>query len=168
MDALIPILFAIAYFIFQAYTGYQEEQKKAARRNIGKPNPEVYKPEPAATKPSYDQPSYEKPVFESPYIEKPYVQTYQEPVYESAYREEKYVPTERPVNLLEEYRRLASADEDVLIRRSREARKAKRSGIKRLETERLEIESAEREANRFHFDMRQAVIMKAILDRPHT
>src|SRR5690606_12058830 len=134
MDALIPILFAIAYFIFQAYTGYQKEQEKAAKRNIGKPNPEVYKPEtpdypvqrdvtpydPARSqgpayekhayekatygKPAYEKPAYEKTDYQTRNIEKPYVQGYQEPAYESTYKPEKYVPTERPVSLLAEYR----------------------------------------------------------------
>jgi len=188
MDALIPILFAIAYFIFQAYTGYKKEQEKAAKRNIGKPNPEVYKPEtpdysarkdvkpyesaqpqqPAYEKPGYDKTVYERPVYERPTIEKPYVQTYVEPVYESTYKEEKYVPTERPASLLDEYRRQAYDGEDRVIRRAREAGRDKRAGIRRLETERLEVENAERNKAHIRFDMREAVIMKAILDRPHT
>lgn len=192
MDALIPILFAIAYFIFQAYTGYQKEQEKASKRNIGKPNPDVYKPEKADYSPSrdgreyragqnqptaYEKPAYEKTVYEKPvqekrayeqpYIEKPYVQTYAEPVYESTYKEQKYVPTERPPNLLAEYRSLAYDDEDMVIRRAREARQAKRAGIRRLKTEQLEEDSVQT-GNRIRFDIREAVIMKAILDRPHT
>src|SRR5690606_1674366 len=95
MDALIPILFAIAYFIFQAYTGYQKEQEKAAKRNIGKPNPEVYKPEtpdypvqrdvtpydparsqgPAYEKPAYEKATYGKPAYEKPAYEKTDYQT---------------------------------------------------------------------------------------------
>ena len=177
MDALIPILFAIAYFIFQAYTGYQKEQEKASKRNIGKPNPDVYKPEKADYSPSRDgreykagqkqPPAYEKPAYEKTAYEKPYVQTYAEPVYESTYKEQKYVPTERPPNLLAEYRSLAYDDEDIVIRRAREARQAKRAGIRRLKTEQLEEDSVQT-GNRIRFDIREAVIMKAILDRPHT
>ena len=179
MDQLIPILSIIAYFIYQAYTGYKKEQEKAAKRNPGKPNqPVITTKQPELQRDWLEellQPSepkrehvkeLAKPVAETVY-EKPYVQTYAEPAYESSYKQEKYVPTEKPVSLLAEYRRLSTYDEDGTLKRAKEIRSDKRTKIKRLETKAHEDQDIEWGKNQIHFDLNEAIIMKAILERPY-
>jgi|SRR5690606_17920352 len=167
MDALIPILLTIGFFIFQAYLGYKKEQEKAAKRNLGKPG--------VPQRPTIQLPK-ERPVaqpvrevrerVEAP-IEQPYVQTYVEPTYKSTYKREKYIPTEKPADLLAEYRRLASNDEDEVIRRAKRLRNEKRSAIKRLETTLPDEAIGSRAEELLHFDLEQAIKIKAILDRPY-
>ena len=163
MDALIPILLTIGFFIFQAYLGYKKEQEKALKRNPSKPGAPV---QPTVQRPRErpSAPPVRGRVKEA--IEQPYVQTYVEPTYESSYKQEKYVPTEKPVDLLAEYRRLASDDEDEVTRKARRLRNEKRSAIKRLTTIDDE-ETSERVGGLVHFDLEQAIKIKAILDRPY-
>jgi len=175
MEQLIPILSIIAYFIYQAYTGYKKEQEKAAKRNPGKPNQPVVPTKP--TPPQRDwleellQPSepIKEPVKElvKPVAEPTYEQSYTEPAYESSYKREKYVPAEKPVSLLAEYKRLSTYDEDGTLKRTKKIRSDKRTEIKRLETKAHEDQEIEWEKNQFHFDLNEAIIMKAILERPY-
>src|SRR5690606_16909241 len=153
METLIPIFLAIAFFILQGYLGYKKEQEKAAKRNIGKPR-------------AHPQPSPVQIPAPVP-VSKPQVQTYIEPTYESFYKPEKYVPTERPENLLAEYKRLSTYDEDGVLKRAKKIRSEKRSEIKRLETQIHYEEENEKAANLIHFDLEQAIKIKAILDRPY-
>jgi len=164
MDALIPILLTIGYFIFQAYLGYKKEQEKAAKRNLGKPGTP---PRPAIQLPKEGPKA--RPVrerVETP-IEQPYVQTYVEPTYESTYKSEKYVPTEKPADLLAEYRRLASHDEERVAMKARRMRAEQRSAIKRLETTLPDEAVGSKAEALIHFDLEQAIKIKAILDRPY-
>lgn len=183
MEQLIPILSIIAYFIYQAYTGYKKEQEKAANRNLGKPNQpvvptkqslpqrdwleELLMPSETMKEPTKETvKEFEKPISETVY-EQPYVQTFVEPKYESTYQREKYVPAEKPVSLLAEYRRLSTYDEDGSLKRAKKIRSDKRTEIKRLETKAHEDQDAEWENNQIHFDLNEAIIMKAILERPY-
>lgn len=182
MDALIPILLTIGFFIFQAYVGYKKEQEKAAKRNPGRPSTmpapskteqpkkrdwleELLQPQPQREKPIY-QP--EKMLVEPvKQVEKPYEQKYVEPHYETFYKPEKYVPTEKPASLLAEYRSLSTYDEDEVLKKARKLRNDKRSAIKRLETKALHEQDIEREKNLIHFDLKEAIIINAILERPY-
>jgi len=182
MDIIIPILLTVGFFILQAYLGYKKEQEKAAKRNLGRPNtrpvpPSEHNPEKRDwleellqrqtqnKKPAHPP---EKPLVEATKpVEQPYSQTYVEPHYETFYKPEKYVPTERPASLLAEYRRLSTYDEDGVLKKASEIRSAKRTEIKRLETEALEVHNLELEKRSFHFDLREAIIIKAILERPY-
>jgi len=178
MDALIPILLTIGFFIFQAYVGYKKEQEKAAKRNPGRPNT---MPAPSKTEHPkkrdwleellQPQSQSEKPVYqpEKTYIEpvKQAEQKYVEPHYETFYKPEKYVPAEKPASLLAEYRSLSTYDEDEVLKKARTLRNDKRSAIKRLETKALQEQDIEREKNLIHFDLQEAIIINAILERPY-
>src|SRR5690606_37597677 len=100
-------------------------------------------------------------------IEDPYIQTYTEPAYESSYKQEKYVPTEKPASLLAEYRRLALEDDNEVAKKAKRLRNEKRGSIKRLEmTVPKDLVDTRAEAL-VHFDLEQAIKIKAILDRPY-
>jgi hypothetical protein len=187
MDTFIPVILAIAFFIFQAYLGVKKEQEKAAKRNLGKPGspPVVAHPEPVKKdsppkrdwleellNPEMPQPTQPKPVLvERPVVATPkesYEQTYVEPRYETFYKPEKYVPTERPVSLLAEYRRLSTYDEDGEIKRAKKIRADRRKETKRLETLALEVDDLDKERNTIHFNLEEAIVIKAILERPYS
>jgi|SRR5690554_1085762 len=182
MDTFIPVILAIAFFIFQAYLGVKKEQEKAAKRNLGKPGspPVAAHPEPAKKdsapkrdwleellNPEMPQPQpvpVERPVVAT---SKESYETYVEPRYETFYKPEKYVPTERPASLLAEYRRLSTYDEDGEIKRAKKIRTDRRKETKRLETLALEVDDLEKERNTFHFNLEEAIVIKAILERPY-
>lgn len=184
MDSFIPVVLAIAFFIFQAYLGVKKEHEKAAKRNLGKPEIPSVSSKPDPEKPADPRkrdwleelldpqmPQQQRPVVvEKESMELPkesYEPTYVEPQYETFYKREKYVPTERPVSLLAEYKRLSTYDEDGEIRRAKKLRADKRSEIKRLETLALEVHDLELERNSIHFDLQEAIVIKAILERPY-
>lgn len=183
METFIPVVLAIAFFIFQAYLGVKKEQEKAAKRNLGKPGspPVASHPEPAkkAAPQKRDwleellnpQMPQQQPVpVERPPVETPkerYEQAYVEPQYETFYKPEKYVPTERPASLLAEYRRLSTYDENGEIKRAKKIRTDRRTETKRLETLALEVRDLEMERNTVHFNLEEAIIIKAILERPY-
>src|SRR5690606_5014739 len=50
METFIPVILAIAFFIFQAYSGVKKEQEKAAKRNLGKPGLPPVTAQPAPVK----------------------------------------------------------------------------------------------------------------------
>jgi len=184
MDTFIPVILAIAFFIFQAYLGVKKEQEKAAKRNLGKPgSPPVVTPPTPAKKAVLQKrdwleellnpqlpPPKTDPVERSP-VEAPkqsYEQTYTEPRYETFYKREKYVPAEKPVSLLEEYRKLSAYEEDEEVKRAKKLRTQRKKEIKRLETLALEVYDLETEGSSIHFDLEEAIVMKAILERPYS
>jgi len=190
METFIPVILAIAFFIFQAYLGVKKEQEKAAKRNLGKPGSPPVASYPAPAKKAAPQrevapqkrdwleellnpqmPHPQPVTVDSPTVETPkerYEQAYTEPRYETFYKPEKYVPTERPVSLLDEYRRLSTYDEDGEIKRAKKIRTDRRKETKRLETLALEVRDLETERNTIHFNLEEAIIIKAILERPYT
>lgn len=180
MEELIPILTIVAYFLYQGYVGYKKEQEKSAKRNLGKPNQaparpqgqperkrewleELLDPRPTSTTPSFEpkkeevQPTYQEPAYQ---------QTYEEPKYDSGYKRMKYIPSEVPVSLLAEYKRLSTYEEDETLKKARLARNQKRITIQRLETQAHADQELEWERNQIHFDLQDAILAKAILDRP--
>lgn len=191
METFIPVVLAIAFFIFQAYMGVKKEQEKAAKRNLGKPGSPPVAPSPEPTKkvvsqkreaaprkrdwleelldpqmPQQQPAPVERPPFEAP--KERYEQAYVEPKYETFYKPEKYVPTERPASLLAEYRRLSTYDENGEIKRAKKIRTDRRTETKRLETMALEVRDLEMERNTVHFNLEEAIIIKAILERPYS
>ncbi len=192
MDTFIPVVLAIAFFIFQAYLGVKKEQEKAAKRNLGKPGsppPVASHPEPAKKVVSQKReaiprkrdwleelldpqmPQQQPVLVDKPPVEVPkerYEQAYVEPQYETFYKREKYVPTERPASLLEEYKRLSTYDEDGEIKRAKKIRADRRTETKRLETMAFEVHDLERERNTVHFNLEEAIVIKAILERPYS
>lgn len=184
METFIPVILVIAFFILQAYLGVKKEQEKATKRNLGKPGspPVAAHPEPAKKdvprkrdwleelldpQMPHTQPApVDKPPIEAP--RESYEPAYVEPHYETFYKPEKYVPTERPASLLAEYRRLSTYDENGEIKRAKKIRTDRRTETKRLETLALEVHDLEVERNTVHFNLEEAIIIKAILERPYT
>lgn len=183
METFIPVILAIAFFIFQAYSGVKKEQEKAAKRNLGKPGSPPVAAQPVPAKKAVPrkrdwleelldpQMPHPQPVpVDRPPVEarkQSNEQAYVEPSYDTFYKPEKYVPTERPASLLEEYRRLSTYDENGEIKRAKKIRTDRRKETKRLETLALEVRDLEAERNTVHFNLEEAIIIKAILERPY-
>lgn len=184
METIIPIILALAFFVIQGYMGVKKEQEKAAKRNLGKPGtpPVATQPVPAkkAAPRKRDwleelldpQMPHQQPVpVDRPPVTAPkevYEQTYVEPRYENSYKREKYVPTEKPVSLLAEYKRLSTYDENGEVKRAKKIRADRRNENKLLETMALEIQDMETERNSIHFNLEEAIVIKAILERPYS
>src|SRR5690606_24584825 len=118
MDTIIPIIFALAFFIFQAYLNYKKEQEKAKKRNPGKPQEHsVENEEPSIElsdwlqeilQPKVDQPSphrQEKPIQPVVQARQP-IEVIPEKYQPEKYQQVRYQPSEVPVDLLYEYRNL--------------------------------------------------------------
>jgi len=182
MDALIPIILAIGFFILQAFLGYKKEQEKAAKRDFGKLKPqgetprqrevvpsdkdwleELLNPKPSVP-PAREVVKDEQRPLQSVRPETQQPQAYKEPVYKSTYQAEKYVPSEVPASLLDEYKRISASDDVSEVRR---VRRAKAAQIKPLQTISLEVEGSEGEKSLLNFNLEEAIIIKAILDRPY-
>lgn len=190
MEGFIPVLIAIAYFVLQAYTGYKKEKEKAAKRQLGKP------PFPSNTAPSPRpkvqrsekrkpiQPQEGRPVSspEPVYTDTQYVdraKEYQpsEPAqsYGHNYDKRPYVP-DLPPSLLDEYRKLSEyAEMEKVKAEKREALKSQNYNnniqpeLERLEMQDIQdIDDIDLQEYEVNFDVKQAVLAKAILDRPYS
>lgn len=139
METFIPILIAIVVFAFQAYANFRKEQDKARKRNLGKPSiPPL--PEENAERP------LPKPEADSPGRMTPPAQRLPQPIQEayesfSGFMEaDKVTGTKKEVRnpTLSSLRVEVDEDVDTPPRRDGEA-----------------------------FDLRDAVIKSAILERPY-
>lgn len=149
VEELIPVIMALAFFIFQAYTGYKKEKEKAAKRQMGKP---TVSPEPTHT-------DYTDSI-------EPTIPEY------TNYQKEPY-QVEAPPSLLDEYRKLGEyAEMEKLKVKKREVLKSQGYGqskpqqLVQLETE--ELDDLNLKDYEVDFDVREAVLAKAILDRPYS
>lgn len=151
MDQIIPILIAAVVFGFQAYANYQKEQQKAKKRNFGKPDTDEFKEfeehgdygdvviveEPASRPVTPPQPGRQP----------------DKPVYQA----------QEPRPSL--YSRYQGAIDSVEVRRARKRQKEAVIDVQLTDLdERYDTGSA---AAQGHFDLRQAVIQAAILERPY-
>ena len=185
MEGFIPVLIELAYFILQAYTGYQKEKEKAAKRQLGKPvaqKPTTQRPaerRSATRKPI--QPPIEQPIPTSEPIYPDYKeQSYelQEPYgkqsYEPRYEQKRYMP-DMPPSLLDEYKRLSEYAEIEKVKAKKKKllqnQNQNQNKIIRPKLEQLamqDIDDLDPEEYEIDFDIREAILAKAILDRPYS
>lgn len=148
-EELIPVIMALVFFVIQAYTGYKKEKEKAAKRQLGKP---TASPEPAYT--DYSDSIEPTNTESTSYEKKPY-------------------QVDVPPSLLDEYREQGEyAEMEKLKAEKREVLKSQGYGqskpqqLVQLETE--ELDDLNLEDYEVDFDVREAVLAKAILDRPYS
>ncbi|MBK1438664.1 hypothetical protein JHJ32_01565 [Parapedobacter sp. ISTM3] len=137
METLIPIIIAIAVFAFQAYANFQKEQEKARKRNFGQP-PLPPLPEENAQRPTE---AYPKEIGR------------EQPLPAGARQ-----PAPRPA-----FDRFSGVMDVEEVRRVRKARQQQKQ--QRLEV--VEDTSAGAISSHTDFDLRDAVIKAAILERPY-
>lgn len=147
MEYLI-VLIAIASFLYKTYKGYQEEMEKAKKRQPNRPNPDSPPPIPVPQhRPAQERTSIppvvvpqRKQIRNKEVIPPPVVASY----------EKKTIPDEvRQVQERKALQKLAAQQQSSL-------------------TNRLSLENDEDHAHQeIHFDLRQAVIQSAILERPY-
>lgn len=160
-EELIPVIMALIFFVIQAYTGYKKEKEKAAKRQLGKPTAQTTsepKPQPPAQQASVNP----EPVYTD-------YSDYSEPI---DYQKKPY-KTEVPPSLLDEYRKLGEyAEMEKLKAEKKEVLKSQGYGrskppqLVQLETE--ELDDLNLQDYELDFDVREAVLAKAILDRPYS
>ena len=143
-NPILIILIVIGSVIYKIYQGYQEEQEKAKKRmeqlkkQLQTENP--FKTPPAAV----PQPAKAKPV------QKPTLVSHQKPV--------------------EIYSDVPTYDEVEMVRQ-RKLEQQRRAAEKRLKEERQKAQSKPMEVESldvvYHFNLRQAIIQQAVLERPY-
>ncbi len=155
METIFPIIVAIIIFAFQAYSNYQKEQEKARKRNPGQPR--------NANRP------VEHPVEEYPSVDsQPSIPVDWEEVYPDARQtkapapvSQRHAPTQP---LFDDYSGVVDEEEMQRLKRTK-ARK------KQLIPQRLIVQEEDDEDaawnNEAGFDLRDAVIKSAILERPY-
>jgi len=143
MEQIIPILIAAVVFGFQAYQNYQKEQEKARKRNPGQ-------------RPREQEPG-ERPVADA-----------RQPQPSVARERQPAMPMPEPAHVPEGYQEYAGfLDEDEIAKQARKRAERKRQDLlKPIEVTgdgggEAYSDSAE------SFDLREAVIHAAILDRPY-
>src|SRR5690606_15606316 len=137
METLIPIVVALAAFAFQAYSNFQKEQEKARKRNLGKPSAPPL-PEDNAER-NRGVPRAEAPRQPARSLPEPV------PTYHQEY---------------EGYSGFLDTDE---VTRARASRKSMVSPLRVEIAERIGGDGGSRAV----FDLRDAVIKSAILERPY-
>lgn len=164
METIIPILIAITVFALQAYANYQKEQEKARKRNLGRPPlPEDNAdhlphgpghrsrvPDPRSPTPGHRSPT---PGHRSP-IPDPRPPT-------PGHRPPTPDPRPQVKPAFEDYSGVVDARK---IRRIRQARDGRQT------PQRLEVEEGTAPLAKWDepvFDLRDAVIKSAILERPY-
>ncbi len=151
METILPILVAIVIFAFQAYANFQKEQEKARKRNPGQPR----------VPDSDAQPFDEYPTMEEPpipdYWQEPIPQAPQRDVAPQAQKKKSAVQ-----QAFNEYSGVMDVDEVRRVRKSRQ---------RQIIPQRLDVDDDEIDSNAIGdgqpFDLRDAVIKSAILERPY-
>lgn len=185
MENTIVVIAAIAFFIYNTYANYKKEQEKSRTRNPGSPNQPAIEDKPASdfektTMPN-DMPNWLEQFFPSEELEKTTPQvagrSITQPAQEIAhqgsidyqpvkYERVKYVPSELPADLLKEYRNLPDKLEIDEVKRSTAIHLSHGHEFKRLKPFLLDEQVVE-EIEVPSFNLREAIIMQAILERPY-
>lgn len=177
MDNIVIVIAAIAFFIFQVYSNYKKEQEAAKTRNPAKRRSDTSSAPQKEVPPAMEIPRWledflpqqetivqkPKPVYEKP---EPVAVPVNESYGSIDYQPVKYVPSELPADLLKEYRDLPEKKEIEELKRSVAIHKAHSHQFKRLQPYLL-VDKVEEEIEVPEFDLRKAIIMNAILERPY-
>lgn len=177
MDNIVIVIAAIAFFVFQVYSNYKKEQEAAKTRNPAKRKPDNSGSPQKEARPAMEIPRWLEDFLppQETIAHKP------KPVYEKSepiavpanagqgsidYRPVKYVPSELPADLLKEYRDLPEKKEIEELKRSVAIHKTHSHEFNRLKPYLL-VDNVEEEIEVPEFDLREAIIMNAILERPY-
>lgn len=177
MDNIVIIIAAVAFFIFQVYSNYKKEQEEAKTRNPANRRPSTSESPQKEVPPTMEIPRWledflppqesikQKPerIYEKP---KPVAMPENDHRGSIEYQRVKYVPSELPADLLKEYRNLPEKREIEELKRSVAIHKAHSHQLKRL-TPQLLVDEVEQDIEVPVFDLREAIIMNAILERPY-
>ncbi|MFC3198596.1 hypothetical protein ACFOET_13305 [Parapedobacter deserti] len=169
METFIPILIALLVFAFQAYANFQKEQEKARKRNLGQPP----LPEDNAQRPFVDQqPPMSDPGLPYPGHRLPEPERRSSPAEQRPPITTSRVPTSshrppgsesHPGSLSERFGRYSGVLDAEKFGRLRQSRQQRT--IQRLEVD--EGVTTIAASDNIDFDLRDAVIKSAILERPY-
>lgn len=188
MDNYIIVILGIVFFIYTTYANYKKEQEAAKTRD-----PRASKPQASSQQreevpqPTMDIPKWLQD-FLPPQSEQPRPVQQRQPestdrrlgaplvtassrhessvAYEpTVYVPMKYVATEKPADLLREYRNLPEKREIEELKRSVAIHRAHKHEFKRLDA--FVIDEKKDVIAVPNFNLREAIIMKAILERPY-
>ena len=162
MEQLIPIIIAAIVFGFQAYNNYQKEQEKARKRNPGQPR------QPVADEPA----SQERPApfdWLEELIGEPRPQ---QPVPAPTRQKSPEIPVvqqEEPSrsDVRDPFQSYSGAFSEEEFHRKRRERQQKRTPSKAAPVTLLVAEEESQPVHTGEFDLRDAVIKAAILERPY-
>jgi len=165
MEEYLPFLIMLVIAGYRFYANFQKEQEKARKRNPGKRTPETQpaaketwerKIEPHAQTSQNHKPELVEEVFDPAYPYEPkYRPIYKEPMQAPSVKEEKYsYATAESAKQAELYNPEVPAPE---VLRNRKIHKTHPHGF---------VPHVEEEETHYDFDMRDAVIKQAILNRP--
>jgi hypothetical protein len=176
MDNILIVIAVIAFFLFSTYSNYKKEQEKANTRDPSKPQNRPTSPGPSAEDPhpieipkwleDFLPPQAKIESKPKPIPVESYEHTGSIDYKTEKYERVKYVPSELPADLLKEYRNLPEKLEFDEVKRARAMHSSPthHNALKALVIEddvgatAIEVPS---------FDLRQAIIMNAILQRPY-
>lgn len=179
MDNIVIIIAVIAFFLFSTYSNYKKEQEKANTRDPSKPQnrPNSSNPSPQEVPHPLEIPKWLEEFL--PPQERVEPKPKPEPIPTSSYEHHgsidykpityervKHVPSEPPADLLKEYRNLPEKREIDELKRSVAIHSSHSHQFKRLQPFLL-VDKVEEEIEVPVFDLREAIIMNAILERPY-
>lgn len=177
MDNILIIVAVVAFFLFQTYSNYKKEQEKAKTRNPSERSPDISDVPQKELPPSMEIPRWledflppqetkapkPKPIREKPEpVAMPATQHYGS----IDYQRTKYISSERPADLLREYRDLPEKKEIEELKRSVAIHKDHAHQFNRLKPYSI-VDKVEEAIEVPEFDLREAIIMNAILERPY-
>lgn len=157
METILPIIIAIAIFAFQAYSNYQKEQEKAKKRNPGQPRiPDASGEYPFNEHPSMDEPSI--PDYWEERTPKHVPQAGAQTL-----KRQQQIPVKQQIPVQQAFDEYSGV---VDVEEVRRARKARQREVIPHRLVAAEEEDAGLAGNQ-EFDLRDAVIKSAILERPY-
>src|SRR5690554_547258 len=175
MDNILIVIAVIAFFLFSTYSNYKKEQEKANTRDPSKPQNRPTTPGPSPEVPhpieipkwleDFLPPQAKVESKPQPIPVESYEHTGSIDYKSEKYERVKYVPSELPADLLKEYRNLPEKIEFDEVKRSR-AMPSSLSHQKAIKALAIE-DDIEGTIHVPRFDLRQAIIMNAILERPY-
>lgn len=176
MDNILIIIAVVAFFIFTTYSNYKKEQEKANTRD-----PSIPQKKPTSTPSSQQEipapleiPKWLEDFLPPQPETKPAPQPIPVPSYDhqgsidyrpAKYQQVKYVRSELPADLLKEYRNLPEKKEMEELKRTVAIHKSHQ--INRSKPVVLIDDVQHEDINVPRFNLREAVIMNAILERPY-
>jgi hypothetical protein len=178
MDNIVIVIGVIAFFLFTTYSNYKKEQEKANTRDPSRPQnrPSTSSSSPKDTPHPIEIPKWLEDFLPPQERAEPKPKPKATPISPSEYHGSidyepvkyervKYVPSELPADLLKEYRNLPEKREIEELKRSVAIHSSHSHEFKRLQPFLLvdKVEEIEVPA----FDLREAIIMNAILERPY-
>lgn len=163
MEQIIPIIIAAIVFGFQAYSNYQKEQEKARKRNPGQPRlPAVEEPRPQ--EPPAAPFDWLEELMGEPRPQQTPASVPQRPAEVPVIREE----TAAGNDIRSSFQSYSGTVSEEEFHRKRRERQQNRNQQKSEPVLSVQLLDEETTGNNREFDLRDAVIKAAILERPYT